>query len=86
MSNYLAIDIGAESGRMILGSVSDETLTFKEIHRFPNAMLNLLENFYWNIGHLYKEILTGLEKYVSVENVIPESIGIDTWGVDYGLL
>ncbi len=84
MKNYLAIDIGAESGRLILGSVSNETLEMKEIHRFQNGMLCIQGHYYWNIGQIYKEILTGFEK--CVQGIIPESVGIDTWGVDYGLL
>ena len=86
MKNYLAIDLGAESGRVILGSVSHDSFSMREIHRFPNGVVQMAGKYHWNIGQLFKEILTGLEKCVSVEKIIPESIGIDTWGVDYGLL
>lgn len=85
-NSYLAIDIGAESGRLILGTIVNERLSLKEIHRFPNGMLSILGKYHWNIGQLYSEILAGLEICAKVEKVQPNSIGIDTWGVDYGLL
>jgi rhamnulokinase len=86
MKNYLAIDLGAESGRLIVGSVGDESFSLKEIYRFPKGMLQLNGQYFWDIGQIFKEILNGLERCVSVEKIVPESIGIDTWGVDYGLL
>jgi rhamnulokinase len=86
MQHFLAIDIGAESGRLILGILENEKLSLKEIYRFANGMLNIQEKYYWNIGQLYKEILNGFEICVQREKIQPESIGIDTWGVDYGLL
>jgi len=86
MHHFLAIDIGAESGRLIIGSIENEKLSLKEIYRFSNGMLNIQGKFYWNIGQIYKEIITGFEICVQREKIQPESIGIDTWGVDYGLL
>jgi rhamnulokinase len=86
MNHFLAIDMGAESGRLILGSLDNDKLQLKEIHRFANGMLHIQGKYYWNIGQLYKEILNGFEICVQREKVQPESIGIDTWGVDYGLL
>lgn len=86
MHHFLSIDLGAESGRLILGSIDDGGLQLKEIHRFANGMLRLRNKFYWNIGNLYKEIIRGIEICVARERVQPESIGIDTWGVDFGLL
>jgi rhamnulokinase len=86
MHHFLAVDIGAESGRLILGSLENEKLLLKEIHRFANGMLHIQGKYYWNIGQLYKEILNGFEICVQREKIQPESVGIDTWGVDYGLL
>lgn len=86
MSSYLAIDLGAESGRLILGTISNGKLDMREIHRFANGMLNINGHYHWNIGALYAEIVRGIEKCVNEEGVVPTSIGIDTWGVDYGLL
>ena len=84
--HFLAVDLGAESGRVILGSLISGKLTWKEIHRFPNGMLQIQGKCYWNVGNLYSEILKGIEICVQKEKTQPESIGIDTWGVDFGLL
>lgn len=86
MSSYLAVDIGAESGRLILGSIEEGRLSMREIHRFTNGMLHINGHYHWNIGAIYAEILKGLEHCIKTEKVIPDSIGIDTWGVDYGFL
>lgn len=86
MNHYLAVDIGAESGRIILGTFRDNQLFMHEIHRFQNGMVNINNHYHWNIVGLYVEILKGIEICVHKEHIIPESIGIDTWGVDYGLL
>ncbi|MFT3739208.1 MAG: rhamnulokinase family protein [Breznakibacter sp.] len=84
--SYLAIDIGAESGRLILGTLCDGKVQLKEIHRFSNGMVCILGKYHWNIVHIYQEILKGLEICAGTGNEQPFSIGIDTWGVDYGLL
>ena len=86
MKHYISIDLGADSGRLILGSVNKEQLMLKEIHRFPNGMVQIGNKCHWNILQLYGEIITGLEKCIREEKTIPASIGIDSWGVDYGLL
>ncbi|MBN1181216.1 MAG: rhamnulokinase [Bacteroidales bacterium] len=86
MKNYLAIDIGAESGRGILGTLKDGKLTVKEIHRFTNGPHNVLGSLHWNILHLYEESIQAIINCVQNENVQPNAIGVDTWGVDYALL
>jgi rhamnulokinase len=86
MNSFLAVDLGAESGRLILGTLEDKKFSMREIHRFANGMLSINGHFYWNIAGLYTEILNGIELCVHKENTVPDSIGIDTWGVDYGLL
>jgi rhamnulokinase len=83
---HLAIDIGAESGRLMLGSLSSGKVELTEVHRFGNGMVNVLGNYHWNIVHIYEEICKGLEKCAKELKKQPLSIGIDTWGVDYGLL
>lgn len=83
---FLAVDIGAESGRIILGSLIRDRLIMKEIHRFANGILQIRDKCYWNIGNIFNEIVKGLEICVFKEGVQPQSIGIDTWGVDFGLL
>jgi rhamnulokinase len=81
-SAYLAVDLGAESGRIISGSIIENHLLLKEVHRFQNRGVQLNEHLYWDILNLWKEIKHGL--YLADTPV--SSIGLDTWGVDFGLL
>lgn len=83
--SFLAFDLGASNGRAILGTLSDNKLTMTEVHRFPNKMLHLHGHFYWNIYSIFEELKTGLAKCIKEHKIQPESIGIDTWGVDYVL-
>ncbi len=82
---YLAIDIGASSGRHILASVSNGKLKLEEIYRFPNGLIEKDGQLCWEIDRLYEEIKQGLKRCKEL-NKIPVSMGIDTWGVDYVLL
>ncbi len=81
--NYLAMDLGAESGRAILGSLDGERLAIEEVHRFANPGVRVLGHMHWDALHLFDEMKTGLRKAASRR---PASLGVDTWGVDYGLL
>ena len=84
---YLAFDLGAESGRALLGTLDDaECLQIEEIRRFPNGMINVMGNLHWDILGLYREILEGLRLLATEYTSSPKSIGIDTWGVDFTLL
>lgn len=84
---FLALDFGAESGRALLGTLIDrERLEIKEIHRFPTDQLTVGKHYYWNIYRFYEEVIKSLTKCVYEENIIPQSIGVDTWGVDFGLI
>lgn len=85
MNYYLAIDIGASSGRHILGYIENGKIITEEIHRFPNGA-KADENgvLCWDINGLFREILAGMKKCAD-RGVIPESMGIDTWGVDFVL-
>ena len=82
---YLAIDIGASSGRHILGSVTNGKITLEEIHRFENGMVNKDGHLCWDLDYLFGEIKTGLKRCKEIGK-IPVSMGIDTWAVDYVLL
>ena len=85
--HFLAFDFGAESGRAILGTLlKRETLVLKEIHRFSTGQISVNKHYYWNIFRFYEEVVKALHKCVLEENAIPESIGVDTWGVDFGLI
>lgn len=81
-SNILAIDIGASSGRCILGSFDGTKVELTEIHRFVNGPVKISGTLYWDILHILQEIKEGIAKV----NVPLQSIGVDTWGVDFGLL
>ena len=82
---YLAVDMGASSGRHILGHLEDGKMILEEIYRFENGMKKVDGHLCWDTEHLAREIIAGLKKCKEL-NKIPEYMGIDTWGVDYVLL
>lgn len=82
---YLAIDIGASSGRHMLGSIVNGKMQLEEVYRFPNGMDNKDGTLCWDVDRLFTEIKNGLKKCKEVGKV-PVSMSIDTWGVDYVLL
>ena len=82
---YLAVDIGASSGRHMLSWVEDGIIHMEEIHRFCNGMIKKNDHLCWDYEKLFKDIVEGLKKCKEL-NKIPVSMGIDTWGVDYVLL
>lgn len=84
--HFLAFDIGASSGRAILGTLRNNQLQLTEVHRFTNQMLLLHGHYFWNIYSLFEELKAGLKKCIQEHGVQPLSIGIDTWGVDYALI
>jgi rhamnulokinase len=84
--HLLAFDLGASSGRAILGTLENGKLELAEIHRFKNQMIRIHGSYYWNIYSLFEELKTGLKKCVNEWGIQPNSIGIDTWGVDYSLV
>lgn len=85
MKRYvLALDFGASSGRAMLATYDGKTIQLEEIHRFVNTPIKKDGNLYWDIPQLMQELETGLQKAYAIAPY--ESIGIDTWGVDYGML
>lgn len=82
----LAIDIGASSGRGIIGEFDGGKLKYREIHRFPNEPVMVNGVFQWDVLRLFHEIKSALRKCALSEDRIIRGVGIDTWGVDYGLL
>lgn len=86
----IAVDIGASSGRLILGWVESNRLNLKEVHRFKNTMTMVDGHYKWDIDYLFDEIMEGLLSLDHMpehsENTMVESIGIDTWAVDYALV
>jgi rhamnulokinase len=83
---YLAIDLGAESGRVMSGTFHSEKLQIDEIHRFTNSGVGLGGHLYWDVLRLWSEIKDGLRLAGSQFGAGIKSIGLDTWGVDFGLL
>lgn len=81
-THFFAVDLGATSGRTILGTLSEGSLELRELTRFANPIIETGGHFYWDIYALYNEIIGGL-KVVAREGVEIASIGIDTWGVDF---
>jgi rhamnulokinase len=84
-SNYLALDLGAESGRGILGRFDGQRLVLEEAHRFPNSPVQMLDTLYWDLPRLFEEIKTALGKGALLGKGL-DGIGVDTWGVDFALI
>lgn len=82
----LAIDLGASSGRGMVGKFDGQKITLEEVHRFPNGPVNLNGSLYWDILRTFGEIKSALHNCALSDNRDIASMGIDTWGVDYGLL
>ena len=82
---YLAVDIGASSGRHIIGWVEDGEIKLEEIHRFENGMKQNNGSLCWDVEYLFQEVINGMKKCAG-KGMIPVSVGIDTWAVDYVLL
>ncbi len=83
--HYVAVDLGAESGRVMLATCTQENLAIEELHRFPNGPMEQDGSLRWDFPRLMSEIKTGLKKAFALGKPIT-SIGVDTWGVDFGLL
>lgn len=84
--NFLAFDLGASSGRAVLGTFESNKLRLKEIHRFTNKPTNLLGTLYWNVLNIFDEIKESLSVYSQEYDKPLNSVGVDTWGVDFGLI
>jgi rhamnulokinase len=84
--NYLAVDLGAESGRAILGQFDGSRLDLKEVHRFPNTPVRLPDGLHWDALRLFSEIKYSIGAAVQEAGGQVDGIGLDTWGVDFGLL
>lgn len=82
-SSFAAVDLGASSGRVILGTVSKDSIKYDEVHRFGNGPVTRGDGLYWDIDLLKSNVMQGLSKLAQSEVV---SIGVDSWAVDYGLI
>jgi len=80
----VAVDLGAENGRVLAGSIRDGRLLFEEVHRFPNVPVHLPDALYWDVLRIFNEIRLGLRIAAASDEIA--SVAVDTWGVDFGLL
>lgn len=83
---FLAFDLGAESGRAVAGTLNEGKLSLREVHRFPNGPVRVGESLHWDVLRQWAEIQQGLGMAVGEFGAGLLSVGVDTWGVDYGLL
>jgi rhamnulokinase len=84
MTAFAAVDLGASSGRVMLGRVGPEHLALTEVHRFRNGGVRLPDGLYWDVLGLYTDVLTGLRAAAREEHLA--GLAVDSWAVDYGLL
>ena len=84
-THYLACDLGADSGRLMLGTLDNGKIAVEELHRFPNGPVKTSGALHWNIDGLFAELKNGLKKAAARQLPIA-SISSDSWGVDYVLL
>jgi rhamnulokinase len=82
MNHYVALDLGAESGRVMLGALADGRLQLEEVHRFPTGGIVVESSLRWDVIHLFEEIKVGLRRLVA-RDIVPQGISTDSWGVDY---
>src|SRR5262245_55928297 len=85
-TNFLAIDLGASSGRVMLGQWDGDRFTLRELHRFPNGPVSVHGHLHWDVLQLWQEISTGIARYGAETEAPLAGIGIDTWAVDFALL
>ncbi|MDP6777843.1 MAG: rhamnulokinase family protein [Candidatus Latescibacteria bacterium] len=85
-ANYLAYDLGASSGRAVIGRFDGTRVSLEEVHRFPNAGTPVLDRLYWDVLGLFEHLIEGLRRTVHTCGSSLMGVGIDTWGVDYALL
>lgn len=85
-SHYLAIDLGASSGRVVLGRWDGRRFALEEMHRFLNEPVSAMGHLHWDVLRLWAEIKAGLSSYAGKYAEALDGVGLDTWGVDFGLL
>ena len=84
--NFVGADIGASNGRLLLARFDGNRFDLEVLHRFPNGVIYVMGQYHWDVLRLWSELLTGLTKYTQQHGKELAGIGVDTWGVDFGLL
>lgn len=82
MKNYIGVDFGASTGRVILGTLKNNKMEYEEIHRFPTEGTYVFDTFRWNILRFWEEVKIGLRKLSKIKNLNIQGIGVDSWGVN----
>jgi rhamnulokinase len=85
-TNFLAIDLGASSGRVMLGQWDGRRFGLRELHRFPNGPVSVMGHLHWDVLRLWQEVTQGIARYATQHDEPPAGIGIDTWAVDFALV
>jgi rhamnulokinase len=85
-ASYIAVDLGAESGRVMLGTIAEGELHLEELHRFGNGPVEVDGSLRWDFDRLLSEVKTGIGLAAKKAHSVPLGIGVDTWGVDFGLI
>ena len=83
--SFLAFDCGATSGRAVLATFSGGAFDMKEVYRFPSGIIQLGGKYYWDVLAIYQHFCNCLAN-LGRQGIVPDSIGIDTWGVDFGFV
>ncbi len=84
--NFIAIDLGAASGRVMLGQWDGRSFSLHELHRFPNDPVSVVGRLHWDVLRLWQEIQVGIAQYTTQHEEPLAGIGVDTWAVDFALL
>ena len=84
--SFLAVDLGASSGRIMDCNWDGDRFSLEEIHRFSNGGVRFASHLYWDVLRIWSEIQNGLKKFRVKQYDVPAGIGVDSWGVDYALL
>lgn len=85
-ANFVAADLGASSGRLMVGQWNGRTFALDELHRFPNGGIRVAGHLHWDVLRIWSEVQNGLMKYRARFQNAPSAIGVDAWGVDFALL
>ncbi len=85
-ASYIAVDLGAESGRVMLGTMAAGKLHLEELHRFSNGPVEVNGSLRWDFDRLLSEVKTGIGLAAKKAKSKPLGVGVDTWGVDFGLI
>ncbi len=86
VASFLGVDLGASSGRVIAGHWDGSRFQLEELHRFVNAGVSVADRTYWDVLNIWAQILRGFSRFGALYSACPAAIGIDAWGIDFGLL